>query len=422
MDVSDAVDFLLKSVQAETSALEEAREVSISIDVGLSYAPSEARSSASHGFNLSSLDTLLASAFDGTHTSAQEGSEVEHSSSVENLDASNQQKSLLDSCNDSVAVAKEERQEKIAKERMLCEEKQQTRSSVATQEQISQLYELAQQKMAEQHEMLQRILSEKHDLASAYRRLQAAYNSAQRLDAAQASAGGAARDAGLASIDVDSVGAEISDAAAAAVDSALAVLGREDRAEHAGLVQELRRAQLEIAELRAAHASSPTRGARAAGWIGQASPAHGEMASPGTASEVARLHEALEQARQAHAEELRVCEAEQLARVAAEQTLSEREAATKSMLAARDGELARMHEQIVRLHEQLDSAHVAYVAAQTAANENARGAGGTLVASAVSRDACVMMGEASSAGCAWRGHWVCAFLVLAGRPSCFCSF
>jgi hypothetical protein len=273
-------------------------------------------------------------------------------------------------------------------------------------------------RIAEQHEMLQRILSEKHDLASAYRRLQAAYNGAQRLDAAQASAGGAARDAGLASIDVDSVGAEISDAAAAAVDSALAVLGREDRAEHAGLVQELRRAQLEIAELRAAHVSSPTQGARAAGWIGQASPAHGEMVSPGTASEVARLHEALEQARQAHAEELRVCEAEQLARVAAEQTLSEREAATKSMLAARDGELARMHEQIVRLHEQLDSAHVAYVAAQTAANENARGAGGTLVASAVSRDACVMMGEAASAGCAWRGHGVCGSSVAVRGMAC----
>ena len=288
-----------------------------------------------------------------------------------------------------------------------------------------------QHRIAEQHEIIQRILSEKQDLASAYLRLQAAITyDAQRLGAAQVSQQGAGRDAAVASIDVDSVGArpvgssfgmldqlnseqaarqaaerelrdatqqsrelalqlemlsataKISDAAAAAVDSALAVLGREERAEHAELVQELRRAQLEIAELRAAHASSPTRGARAAGWIGQASPAHGEMASPGTASEVARLHEALEQARQAHAEELRVCEAEQLARVAAEQTLSEREAATKSMLAARDGELARMHEQIVRLHEQLDSAHVAYVAAQTAANENARGAGGTLVASA----------------------------------------
>jgi hypothetical protein len=324
-----------------------------------------------------------------------------------------------------------------------------------------------QHRIAEQHEIIQRILSEKQDLASAYLRLQEAITyDAQRLGAAQVSQQGAGRDAGVASIDVDSVGArpvgssfgmldqlnseqaarqaaerelrderqqsrelalqlemlsataKISDAAAAAVDSALAVLGREDRAEHAGLVQELRRAQLEIAELRAAHASSPTRGARAAGWIGQASPAHGEMVSPGTASEVARLHEALEQARQAHAEELRVCEAEQLARVAAEQTLSEREAATKSMLAARDGELARMHEQIVRLHEQLDSAHVAYVAAQTAANENARGAGGTLVASAVSRDACVMMGEAASAGCAWRGHGVCGSSVAVRGMAC----
>ena len=290
-----------------------------------------------------------------------------------------------------------------------------------------------EQRIAEQHEMIQRILSEKHDLAAEYRRLQAAYTSAQRSGEAPPSAYTAGRDTSVASIDVASAGAErvespsavleqleteraarqaaerelvdgrqhvrelasqlqrlttglkISDATAAAVDGALAVLdAREDRAENTeltGLVPELRRAQLEIAELRAAQASSSTRAAR---WVAQSSPVQAHPGSPGTAAEVATLYEALEQARQAHAEETRVCEAERLARVAAEQMLSEREAATKSMLAARDGELARMHEQTVRLHEQLDSAHASQLAMHKAADEKARGMGSELGESAVS--------------------------------------
>ncbi len=121
-----------------------------------------------------------------------------------------------------------------------------------------------------------------------------------------------------------------------------------------------------------AAASSIQQGASPARRVGQLSPAQAQLGSPRTAAEVATLYEALEQAMQSHAEELRVCEAERLARVAAEQMLSEREAATKSMLAARDGELARMHEQILRLHEQLDSAHAALLAMQNTPGEKAR--------------------------------------------------
>jgi predicted GNAT superfamily acetyltransferase len=72
--------------------------------------------------------------------------------------------------------------------------------------------------------------------------------------------------------------------------------------------------------------------------------------------EVAADVHALDELRAAHVAEMSMCEAERRARVAAEQMLSEREAATRSILAARDGELACLHEHILRLNEDVDTA------------------------------------------------------------------